>query len=385
MCSINHELKSIFIHLPKNGGLYIEQILEKYYNFKTYYFTHENHDFFTDKIGDFNCEIDVNGKNKNGFTSFNKRGLLRYCMSSTNHNTQMNMDEEKWRTYFKFTFIRNPYDKIVSAWKYLNKLKNLDTAYLNKLSNVDNVFKNFLLNKDIVNNYAYFHSFISQYNQLLNLKDELDIQYYGKFENLNEDLIEVLTKIGAPIKHSSYIESNRIINSTKNDINYIDYYDDECIKIVNNYFNDDFEQFNFKKCNNLEELTKDSELYYVNRSEFIEKNKKILLNLNIPQDRINEDVLIIDSDMCIDLKNIEESKYATEFAKQKKQVKLPNDFRTFFAKKFFESFCNIVKDSFDHANEPMIKKEIKPLTENGKLNAIKIDKYIKEYNSRRKT
>ena len=28
MCSINHELKAIYIHIPKNGGLYVEEILE---------------------------------------------------------------------------------------------------------------------------------------------------------------------------------------------------------------------------------------------------------------------------------------------------------------------------------------------------------------------
>ena len=30
------------------------------------------------------------------------------------------MNEEKWKTYKKFTIIRNPYDKIVSAWKFIN-------------------------------------------------------------------------------------------------------------------------------------------------------------------------------------------------------------------------------------------------------------------------
>lgn len=381
MCSINHDLKSIFIHLPKNGGLYIQQILEKYYNFKTYYFTHENHNSFVNNISEFDEEY-VNEKKINGFTCFNKKGLLRYCMSSTVHNTYMNMDEEKWRTYYKFTFIRNPYDKIVSAWKYLNKLKRLDTVNINKLSNVDNEFKDFLQNKDVINNYAYFHSFISQYNQLLNLNDELDIQYYGKFENLNEDLIEVLTKLGVSIKHSSYIESNKIINSSKNNINYTEYYDDECIKMVNGYFNEDFEQFDFKKCDNLEELTKDSLLYYITKSDFMEKNKKILHTLNVPRDPNNTDVLIVD-DLCIDLKNTEESKYANEFAKQKKQVSLPQDVRTFFAKKFFETFCNTVRDSFDHANKPMVKREIKPLSEKGKQDAIKINKYIKEYSERK--
>ena len=31
MCSINHNLKAIFIHIPKNGGSYISEILSKNY------------------------------------------------------------------------------------------------------------------------------------------------------------------------------------------------------------------------------------------------------------------------------------------------------------------------------------------------------------------
>ena len=31
MCSINHNLKALFIHIPKNGGSYVAEILSKYY------------------------------------------------------------------------------------------------------------------------------------------------------------------------------------------------------------------------------------------------------------------------------------------------------------------------------------------------------------------
>ena len=37
MCSINHDKKAIFIHIPKNGGSYIAETLNKYYGFQNYY------------------------------------------------------------------------------------------------------------------------------------------------------------------------------------------------------------------------------------------------------------------------------------------------------------------------------------------------------------
>lgn len=55
MCSINHDLKAIFFHVPKNGGLYIETLLNKYYGFKTYYFTRKDHNLFNpDALDDKN-------------------------------------------------------------------------------------------------------------------------------------------------------------------------------------------------------------------------------------------------------------------------------------------------------------------------------------------
>ena len=36
MCSINHDLKAIFIHIPKTAGTYIANHLDEYYGFKTY-------------------------------------------------------------------------------------------------------------------------------------------------------------------------------------------------------------------------------------------------------------------------------------------------------------------------------------------------------------
>ena len=37
MCSINHSKKSIFIHIPKNGGSYLAEILNKYYGYNCLY------------------------------------------------------------------------------------------------------------------------------------------------------------------------------------------------------------------------------------------------------------------------------------------------------------------------------------------------------------
>ncbi len=233
MCSINHDLKAIYVHIPKNGGLYIQNILEKYYNFKTIYYTRPDHYLFDiDENKDYNLD---NHKNiSNGFINIRKQGIFRYFSTSDDFNKLADMDEEKWESYYKFTFIRNPYSKCVSAFKYIVK-------------NEEIVFDEFLLRKDI-NNYIYTHTFITQYDHLLNKHNKIDYNYIGRFENLNKDLISILLELGIKkIKHAKLIQDNIKVNKSKNTSPYVDYYNINNLTTVNELFDIDFKTFNYKQ------------------------------------------------------------------------------------------------------------------------------------------
>jgi len=186
---------------------------------------------------------------------------------------------------------------MVSAFKYLNKIKKINIHKSN--------FKDFLFENADLSDYGYFHTFISQYDHLIDNNNNININYIGKFENLNEDFIKVLCNIGiSEINHTKYLEDNIIINSSSqgkmhydktdktdktNKSLYTDYYDEECLQQINTYFEKDFKQFNFKMCKNREELIEDSEKYILTDEQFIEKNQKILqdINKNITISKIN--------------------------------------------------------------------------------------------------
>ena len=217
MCSINHDKKCIFIHIPKTGGSYISSILDKHYGFKSYYLRRPDHKKF--------CM----GMDKSVDKHENKiHGTLMYYRTSRLINHIMGMNQTKWDTYFIFTFVRNPYDRIVSGWNYCNKYKIPFDKYIN----IDMA----------TNSFDYWHVFMPQVRHIIGpngiVKEGL---FIGKFENIEKDLKTALWKIGInEIIHKPFKK-----NSKKHD-DYRDYYNvDDLIQKVNKICSEDFDYFDY--------------------------------------------------------------------------------------------------------------------------------------------
>lgn len=226
MCSIHHEKKAIFIHINKTGGSYIAGTLEKYYGFKTYYLKRPDHDIFC-----LNKKKNMNQK----YYENRVHGVLMYYKTSPYLNKQMGMNTEKWETYFKFTFIRNPYDRIVSGWNHLGK----------KVP-----FSKYLLMKNKVTDMEYIHVFMPQIRHIINMKNKISMDFIGHFENLENDFLKVLYHIGITLpSHDSNVRVN-----VKPHKKYIEYYDQMTLNIVNEIIKDDLNAFHYKRYENIEDF-----------------------------------------------------------------------------------------------------------------------------------
>jgi len=343
MCSINHDLKAIFIHLPKCGGSFTTTMLKKYYDFENLRLPHEQHKnfnyLFEEQIelfkeikvdeeesketpneegeedqeesketpneegeegeeGEEDQEDEEDNKTCNCYKCKGKsygdpwttteQGILRYNSSSKLYNYAMDMTEEKWKEYRKFTILRNPYDKIVSAWKFINKClkdrKKVDIKFLDFEEYLDK-------SKEELYKYckfAYSHSHITQYQHLLDINNELDITYMGCQENLNEDLCNILLKVGVEkILHRKELEENKKINSNEH-LDYIEYYTDSILEKVNQILQKDFDTFKqYKQVFSVEEMKEESKKYLVSNEEFNKKNSELI-------ERLERDGLIVE-------------------------------------------------------------------------------------------
>ena len=181
--------KAIFIHIPKNAGTSIEE-----------YFGNESVRIQPSKHADIH---EIKRKFKNSYNN-----------------------------YKKFTIIRNPYDKMVSWYFYLKR--NLGENY--------NVIE---FNKWIKDPSKFWHiddpiSFLKP--QFDWIDETVDII---KYENLNEDLKIIQKKLNLTSKVDGGLPHlNQVTKHLKG--SYKKWYTPEMVRIVNDVYEDDIKNFEFK-------------------------------------------------------------------------------------------------------------------------------------------
>ncbi len=167
---------------------------------------------------------------------------------------------EDLEEYFVFTFVRNPWDRLWSQYKYrsfLHKNYSFDNVVFNietyfkdyYRSDVDNPSKEdrFDVRFDIANYYGEFIHLPSQtdflkgkYNDSINKLPYLD--YFGKFENLKEDLDTIYDKIG--FAKTKLLHKNK--SNVKKFKHYTEIYSDKAKEFVKEKYKEDIINFGYE-------------------------------------------------------------------------------------------------------------------------------------------
>tara|TARA_R110000824_G_C15207272_1_gene676266 strand:- start:483 stop:1070 length:588 start_codon:yes stop_codon:yes gene_type:complete len=140
---------------------------------------------------------------------------------------------------YVFTFSRNPWDRLVSAYFYIKQggLLTEDKVDYDRYLSHYSSFEDMVLNwNDILFNQIHFKE---QYKWICDSNGELIPDFIGKLENLQEDFNIVCDKIGIPRQKLPHK------NKTKHK-HYTEYYDDETRQIVAEKYAKDIEYFGYK-------------------------------------------------------------------------------------------------------------------------------------------
>jgi hypothetical protein len=242
MVFINHELKLIYLHNVKCGGCYMRNILCKYYGFTGMNLSlHNKYSDFFENPNDIKLNEDFDKH------TIRKMGKYRYMYS------HQDLNQDIFDNYFIFIFVRNPYDKLYSAYLYLKRcLHEFNyTKIHNTSENMDYFidFNTFVKNYQNVNNISYYHAFIKQYEHLTDYSGNIKIQYIGSFENLDNELVNILNILNIKeilhIDELFYSKHQNVTNKCNYDI--MNDFNEDTFNFINNYFEIDFEVFGYKR------------------------------------------------------------------------------------------------------------------------------------------
>lgn len=187
---IDHKYKFIFIHLPSTGGTSIEHCFN------------ESAEPFTSALQDFTPPY--------------------ICNEAEKHISPLIAKEiysEYWHEYFKFSFVRNPWDWLASLWhKGCRRRRGVS-------------FPQWLLNPTLAPH---------EKQNVFNLKNELsEMNFIGRFENLQQDFNFVCHTINrAPTQLPHKKSSNRK--------HYSQYYNEKTCEIVAKMHAKDIDFFGYK-------------------------------------------------------------------------------------------------------------------------------------------
>lgn len=156
-------------------------------------------------------------------------------------DVQEYMDEDKFNQMYKFTIVRNPYDRLISAYLYLKKGGRgalIDLEYQKKIEKYKN-FEDFVLNFFTTQDFMQMEHFIPQTEWLIDEAGVLKVDYIGYFETI-EDEFEIIYRQIFSMSPQNHLPRKNPTN-VANEIQF----SREMLNIINSIYLKDFELLNY--------------------------------------------------------------------------------------------------------------------------------------------
>lgn len=206
---ISHNNKCIYIHAPRTAGTSIETAFGAW------------HSAEAEKRLSVGCRVLPNNK---CIQHYRIDELIAAGLLETSHA----------KRYFKFTFVRNPWDRMVSIYKWFMDYTNpgVDEFFPRRASCFDEFLEMFF-------RYSGVGDTTHRYPQVSYLLSKYGIDFIGRFENLQSDFDVVCDEIGMPRQELLHI------GKTEHKP-YWKYYTNDSLEFVLDRYKDDIETFGYE-------------------------------------------------------------------------------------------------------------------------------------------
>jgi len=177
--------------------------------------------------------------NKVAQTSINRRAMRDRCMVFKDNNTAYEahydtITKEMFESMYKFTIVRNPWSRVVSAFSYLRDKSHSGKVKGIRLKGMS--FPDFVLGTLVSVGPSFDPHFDHQYPKAY-FNGECFLDFVGKIENLKSDWQEIAKHINGP---SSLPHANKSKHK-----HYSEYYNPKTIKAVQKIYQQDIEAFGY--------------------------------------------------------------------------------------------------------------------------------------------
>ena len=225
---ICRDYNCLFVHIPKTGGQSIEQFFMNLLHL----------DWDKDRT---TLHLQRNDDKAHGTEKLAHLSAAEYVDCGY-------VSRQEFSEFFKFSFVRNPWSRILSEYRYRN--------YFHHLS-----FRDFVLNKMPKPGWNDKHRHVMpQYDMLYDQQGNLLVDFVGRFETLQQDFDRVCEHLGItdsllPHRNRSDKKSRDLKRKIRNYLfmngenqrrGVTEFYDDETRAAVAEYYSRDITTFGFE-------------------------------------------------------------------------------------------------------------------------------------------